>query len=361
MKRKLCTFLLTGVVVMGATGCGLLPKEEELPTAPVLVETETEEYTVASVVRGDVRVTETIRTNYVASESEKMSFKTGGEIVSEVYVQVGDEVKKGDVLMELDISAQQDQLRQQQDRLDDLYLQLEHLYESQDLDLSQAELQNEKAAANGTTDWTSQVDTILEDYADQAQSIKNSIMLAEMRLGELQKAIEDRQIIASFDGLITDMYDFQDGERAVKGKNVITLSNMSAALFEVYSENGDLLKSGETYILECGDKEYEVMAHLAEELDLANVKEGHVYLSLVIPDPSLEQGASGTVHLTVEESLGTLWVPADAVREMRDKHIVYCLDEKGFREMKEVKIGIDNGKIVEIVSGLEENEMVILD
>ena len=145
---------------MGATGCGLLPEEEELPTAPVLVETETEEYTVASVVRGDVRVTETIRTNYVASESEKMSFKTGGEIVSEVYVQVGDEVKKGDVLMELDISAQQDQLRQQQDRLDDLYLQLEHLYESQDLDLSQAELQNEKAAANGTTDWTSQVDTI---------------------------------------------------------------------------------------------------------------------------------------------------------------------------------------------------------
>ena len=346
---------------MGTTGCGLLPKEEELPTAPVLVETETEEYTVASVVRGDVRVTETIRTNYVASESEKLSFKTGGELVADVYVQVGDEVKKGDVLMELDISAQQDQLRQQQDRLDDLYLQLEHLYESQDLDLSQAELENEKAAANGVTDWTSQVDRILEDYADQAQSIQNSITLAEMRLSELQKAIEDRQIIASFDGLITDMYDFQDGERAVKGKNVVTLSNMSAALFEVYSENGDLLKSGETYILESGDKEYEVIAHYAEELDLANVKEGHVYLSLVIADPSLEQGASGTVHLTVEESLGTLWVPADAVREMRDKHIVYCLDEKGFREMREVEIGIDNGKIIEIISGLEENEMVILD
>jgi hypothetical protein len=63
----------------------------------------------------------------------------------------------------------------------------------------------------------------------------------------------------------------------------------------------------------------------------------------------------------VEESLGTLWVPADAVREMRDKHIVYCLDEKGFREMREVEIGIDNGKIIEIISGLEENEMVILD
>ena len=361
MKKKVCTFILAGAVVMGMTGCGLLPKEEELPMAPVLVETETEEYTVATVVRGDVRITETIRTNYVASESEKLSFKTGGEIVSNVYVQVGDEVKKGDVLMELDISNQQDQLRQQQDYLDDLYLQLEHLYEKEALSLDQAKLQDEIAAANGQTDWNSQVDTIMEDYADQAKSIQNSIMLAEMRMEELQKAIADRQIIASFDGLITDMYDFQTGERATKGKNVITLSNMSAAMFEVYSGNGDLLQSGETYILESGDKEYEVVAHYAEELDMANVKENCVYLSLVIADPSLEQGVSGTIHLTVEESLATLWVPADAVREMRDKHIVYCLDENGFRQMREVKVGINNGKIVEIISGLEENEVVVLD
>ncbi len=361
MKKKLCLFIISGAVVMNAAGCGLLPKEEELPTAPILVEAETEEYTVANVVRGDVRVVQSIRANYVASESEKLSFQIGGETISKVYVQVGDVVEKGDVLMELNISSQQDQLRQHQDRLDDLYLQLEHLYESEQVSLSQAQLQDDQAVEEGNADWAPQVDVVLEDYADQARQIKNSITLAEMRLEELEKAIADRQIIASLNGTITAMYDFQEGERSEKGKTVVTLSDMSSALFEVYSDNGDLLVSGETYTLICNDKEYEVVARNADELDLPNVKEGTMYLCLVIPDPALGQGASGTVSLVLEESLGTLWVPSSAVRELRGEHVVYCLSEDGFREMRSVKIGIDNGKIVEIISGLEENELVIVD
>ena len=341
---------------MGATGCSLLPKEEELPMAPVLVEAETEEYTVATVVRGDVRITETIRANYVPSESEKLSFQ-----IAEVYVQLGESVKKGDVLMELDVTDQQDQLRQQQDRLDDLYLQLEHLYESQDMAVRQAELQDQKAAESGVTDWTSQISSIQENYAEQATRIQNSITLAEMRMEEMEKAIADRQIIASFDGMITDLYDFKEGEWSEKGKSVVTVSNMDAALFEVYSENGNLLESGETYTLLCGETEYEVVAHSADELDYGIVKEDRMYLSLVTPDPSLEKGASATVTLIVEESLSTLWVPADAVKEIRGEHVVYLMNDKGFRETHEVTVGINNGKIVEIVSGLEENDVVVLN
>ena len=49
------------------------------------------------------------------------------------------------------------------------------------------------------------------------------------------------------------------------------------------------------------------------------------------------------------------------MREVKGQHVVYCMDEQGFREMREVEIGVHNGKITEIVSGLEENEVVILD
>lgn len=361
MKKKVCTLILAGAVAVGLTGCGLLPKEEELPTAPVLVEAETEEYTVANVARGDVRVTESIRANYVPSASEKLGFQVGDELISKIYVQVGDEVKAGDVLAELNISDQQDQLRQQQDRVDDLYLQLEHLYESEQLSLSAAQLQDEQAAENSVAGWESQMDAVLEQYEDQAKQIKNSIQVAEKRLEELQEQIEERQIIASIDGTVTYLYEFQEGERSVEGQSVITLSDMSKALFEVYSENADMLEIGKTYILTCSDVEYEVVARTAAELEGVEVKEGYIYLSMVTPDPALTQGASGSVELVLEESLSTLWVPDSAVREMRGEYVVYCIDDQGFREMREVKVGVQNGKITEILSGLEENEVVIID
>ena len=363
MKKKVCTLILCGAVGIGMTGCGLLPKEEELPTAPILVEAETEEYTVATVERGDVRIVEVIRANYVPSASEKLAFRVGDEVVEKVYVQMGDVVKAGDVLAELDVSSQKDQLRQQQDRIDSLYLQLEHLYESEAMDLSQAQLEDERAAENKVEGWTSQMDAVLGQYEDQAQQIRNSIQVAELRLAELQREIEDRQIIASIDGTVTYLYEFKEGERAEEGRSVISLSDMSQAIFETYSENATMLEVGETYILTSNEVEYEVVARSAEEMleEGVEAKEGRIYLKMAEVDPNIEQGASGSVHLTIEESLSTLWVPESAVREVKGQHVVYCMDEQGFREMREVEVGVQNGKITEIVSGLEEDEVVILD
>jgi len=361
--KKVGTLFLSGVLACSMVGCGLLPKEEELPMAPVLVEAETEEYTVAMVARGDVRIEEIVRANYVPSASEKLSFRIGDEVVSKVYVQVGDTVKAGDVLAELDVTYQKDQLRVQQERIDDLYLQLEHLYESEQLDLSKAQLADEQAAENGIADWTSQMDAVLGQYEDQARQIRNAIQVAEKRLAELQREVDERQLIASIDGTITYLYEFQDGERAEEGRSVITLSDMSQALFEVYSENGSLLEIGETYMLTSNETEYEVVAKSAEELAEEGIdsKEGHIYLKMKTPDPAIEQGASGSVRVILEESLSTLWVPAKAVREIRGKHVVYCLNEDGFREMREVTLGVQNGKITEILTGVEENEIIVVD
>ena len=116
-------------------------------------------------------------------------------------------------------------------------------------------------------------------------------------------------------------------------------------------------------MLTSNETEYEVVAKSAEELaeEGIDAKEGHIYLKMKTPDPAIEQGASGSVHVILEESLSTLWVPAKAVREIRGKHVVYCLNEDGFREMREVTLGVQNGKITEILTGVEENEIIVVD
>ena len=105
MKKRILGIIWIWIVtcMMTLTGCGLLPKEEELPMAPLLLEGETEDYVVSQVVRGDVVIQEQIRASYVPSSTEKLGFELGDEKISKVYVSVGDSIKAGDVLMELDV------------------------------------------------------------------------------------------------------------------------------------------------------------------------------------------------------------------------------------------------------------------
>lgn len=361
LARIAITGFAIGTCLAGLTGCGLLPQEEELPTAPLLVEGEEEDYVVSQVVRGDVVVKETVRATYMPSSQARLEFKLGDEKVSKVYVEVGDTVKAGDLLMELDVSGVDEQIRQQQNQIDDLYLSLQHLYENQGVSLSQAQLQDQQAQENSVIDWVSQAEQVLGEFGEQAQQIRNSIQVAEQRMKELQEDKQERQVIATIDGTVTYIYEFEEGERSVKDKKVITLSNMDEALFEIYSENGDLLEMGQTYTLTCNDNEYQVVAQAAADLPFEGLKENGVYLTMVTPDPSIEQGASGNIEVILEESWDTLYVATNAVRSLRGDTVVYCIDEDGFREMRSVKTGITTDKVTEILEGLEEEEVVVVE
>ena len=85
------------------------------------------------------------------------------------------------------------------------------------------------------------------------------------------------------------------------------------------------------------------------------------YLKLDQPDPSLEDGDKGDISITVDSRTDVLYVTKDAVKTAEGKQFVYVLDENGLKAMQPVTVGLDNGKYVEIISGLSEGDSVILD
>lgn len=359
MKNRICALLLTGTVGAGLVGCGLLPKEEEYPTVPVLSQAEIMEYDVVAVTRSDIQKIETVRISYQAPETEKYSFKFDNEEISQIYVEVGDIVKKGDVLAEVDITMQQEQVRMQQEAVDDLYLQLKHISETEEMSLREAKLQDQQAAEIGIDGWSSQAEAIASQYADQKRLIQQSIHLAEKKLEKAKEDMKARQIIAGMDGTITFLAELEEGESVSKGKAVAIIKDMSSARFEVDSQNIELLEDGKTYIAEIEKKEYEVLAEVSEGNN--EEEESKVTLSLVTPEPNMETGVTGVIRFIVGESKGVLSVPDKAVYETEEGYVVYCVDELGFREKRTVEVGISDGTTVEILSGLEENELVILD
>lgn len=348
------------ILCMPLSGCGLIPVEEELPSAPYLVEAETTAYVFSPVLVGDIVKSEVIRCYYIASSVEKLSFDIGGEYISNVYVELGDTVKAGDVLMELNVSAINQQIVEQQQQLQSLRTQINGLYTERDLALEAARVEDQQAAALGNENWSSREESVEETYDRQIGSLALTINVAQQRLEELNNEKAQRQLIAGIDGVVTSMRWRDDNYRTVKGETLIEVSDMSGAMFVAYSSNASLLEEGGSYMLECNNETYEVTAHYGENLENDQLDPESWYLELMIPDPSIEKDDSGNVRVVLESVSDVLYIQMNLIKDVGGKSVVYVLDENGYKTAREVVTGLSDGKNIQILSGLSEGEYVIV-
>jgi multidrug efflux pump subunit AcrA (membrane-fusion protein) len=73
----------------------------------------------------------------------------------------------------------------------------------------------------------------------------------------------------------------------------------------------------------------------------------------------LKPGMSATVEIVTDQLHDVLYVPIQAVVSSGGKHYVYEV-KRGRKNLREVEIGKYNTKFIEIVSGLKENEQLML-
>jgi multidrug efflux pump subunit AcrA (membrane-fusion protein) len=77
------------------------------------------------------------------------------------------------------------------------------------------------------------------------------------------------------------------------------------------------------------------------------------------PDPELVSGLFGRIEIPHGE-YETLVIPANAVREVGQLPLVDILNPEGHPERRFVVLGERRGEMVEILSGLKENEEVVV-
>jgi len=76
-------------------------------------------------------------------------------------------------------------------------------------------------------------------------------------------------------------------------------------------------------------------------------------------EPSLRTGMSCKVEIIVEQYEDTVYIPVQAVIRVAGQPTVYTVKE-GTIEERKVEMGLDNNRMVRIVSGLGEGEVVLL-
>jgi len=363
LKRMIFGALMATLFIF-TTSCGFLPEEEVLPSAPVINPYEGDPFTTCLVERGNVVETKRVSCSYLAVKEETLRFTLGGEVIDEVFVQVGSIVKAGDVLAQLDMGTIDQEIESCKDNIELLEMQLSHGYTDRAL---AADRQSDYRATltEEEKDGTQTVAEVTIGYDSQNQQIANNLAVYRMRLEELLEEQKERQIIATIDGAVTKIAPYESGDLSSKQQDFITVSDSSTSAFVGNAREKDLFKEGDEVVLVAKDTEYAatVVSPTVFGIEDAGKVDGYYYyyFKLVNPEYELEEGDTASISVVTREAVEVLWLPDTAINYKGDVPIVYYENEDGIRDIKEITIGLAADHRVEIVSGLAEGDSVIIE
>lgn len=107
------------------------------------------------------------------------------------------------------------------------------------------------------------------------------------------------------------------------------------------------------------------VAHLADSNRYYDSGGAKVYKTVVsverMPHEELRPSMTAEVKIQVRTLHNALVVPIQAVAERKGKHHAYVVDARGDIQRREVEVGESNEKLIQVMKGLEEGELVVLD
>lgn len=339
-------------ISVSLSGCFLLPEEPEIPALPLVTSQIEEEYKTELVQKGDLELTADVSFSSVPLQEEELKFSVSGQRYGGIYVQIGDSVKAGDLVAELNNSAVNSQIAAIDKQTDQLKIEL-------DIASQSLEVAKQLNAQTGED---------ITDYEREVTQLEDEIYILDLRRQELEQEKESRCLYASIDGTVTYTKTINSDSTTIKNSAVVTIANREAYVLSSYTEYYESFTVGEKYTVTVGDTDYEAVAVEADELDFEpesrdnkGTYEEKVYLMLTGEDLFFEsESFRGEVHLVLDSRQDVMWLPAKAVVTIGGQPMVYYQDETGLRSAKAIETGLEADNGIEIISGLEVGDEVIV-
>lgn len=208
-------------------------------------------------------------------------------------------------------------------------------------------------------------------YVEQGQEVVAGTLLAELvdtSTTTQTSSASQLQLVAKETGTVTFVKELEEAERSVAGQIVVTLNSTKGYYLNGFTAYWKQFEAGSQVTMKIRGKEYQVQVVEAEELGLAPTvrptdptQTSAVYFYLENEDAYLQSGDSGEITLLADERTNVLYIPKGAVTTVNDKKVVYVEDKDGIRNAKYIETGMETDKYVEVTSGLEEGDSIILE
>ena len=343
MKLFIRLLLLSSLIVVWGCGTNDATTVDEEPMISVLA---------TKVMRDDI-VSFISTTGTIFPKQESMiSPKTSGRI-EKLYVDEGDRVEKGQPLVELEQERLRIVVKETEASLKEARAQLKNL--------EATVKRNQKLFEQGVVDsqW-------FDDTSTERDLAEARVQRAQATLERAEQDLKDSIITAPFDGFIVEKM-MNEGEMAttMPPSNIFHLVDTSTVKIEcgVNEEKRRSIKVGKEVVIELDAYSGEVFTGTITVVNPKVDPNSRTFkIKIEFPNPGfkLESGMFARVRIIDRQSENTLLIPQRVIIEDGAVKKVFVV-ENGRAVGKVITTDIVNHPLVEVKTGLEENDIVVTE
>lgn len=252
------------------------------------------------------------------------------------------------------------------DGLDDSIEQLKTVMENAQTAVENAETSYRLAQESYNATVTA-VNQTLQTYQNALEKTTalSSNETSVLELENLYDQLEDYTILAPMDGVITSVV-LKEGSMVSTGMTVAQVTNFDKMEIEVKVDEYDILgmRVGTEVEVSVDALEHTFSGKISEISRFATVAGGVSYFNAKVefnPDENVRSGMSVEVKSVSRSAPQSVSVSVDAIRTKKDNTAyVLVYGEKNETVEVPVKVGVSDGKYVQVIEGLNEGDVVLV-
>ena len=343
-------------------------------------------YLTESVTRGNVEKT-VVASGSVESVNEvDVGAQASGKI-TKLYVKLGQEIKKGEMIADIDSTTQINTLNTKKAALVSYQAQLKAKKTAYDVALSSynrlSKLYTQKATS---LDSLNTAKSTLDNAKAEMEAIEANIKQAEIEVNTAETNVGYTKITAPMDGTVISM-PVSEGQTVNANQTtptIVTIADLSKMKIKPEISEGDItkVKAGQEVSFTILSDSQTLYHSVIDSVDPANTTTSdssstsssvssssssttsaiYYYANVLIdnPDRTLRIGMTTENNIKIANAKDVLLVSNMAIQKRDGKSFVNVLNNKNQPEQREVETGVQNDFQTEIKSGLKEGEKVIV-
>ncbi|MCG9972160.1 efflux RND transporter periplasmic adaptor subunit [Christiangramia crocea] len=343
MKLKLYTLLIAGAASLFIS-CGddKKPSQEKKPALAVKVNSPASEKGSTLSLNGKIE----------AVNNAKLSTRMMG-YVDRINVQIGDKVKKGELLVSINNSDLQAKIAQVNAKI----TEAQAAYNNAEKDYNRFKNLFEENSAS-----QKELDDITANY----EMAKARLEAARQMKNEIQAQFAYVNIRAPFSGVITNKF-VEEGDMANPGMPLVAMEAPGAFEVRATVPESDVSSIKEGTEVDVNVKTLDkTLKGVISEVSASAKNTGSQYpvkISLEETGDEIRSGMYVSVEIPVEQKTASarVLIPSSAVVHRGDLTGIYTISSQNMALLRWIRLGKTYGDQVEVLSGLKADEEYIVD
>jgi RND family efflux transporter MFP subunit len=310
-------------------GCGFLPREEKVLAPPLLTAPEVVYDTVAAS-RGTIENRITISATFTPAEQQSLTFRFLSGRLKALHVKLGDAVKVGDLVAELDTGGLENQIA----RLTLL--------------VRKAQLAAERTVALGQ-----------DRFSRESASL--DVDLAKLDLAEAQDELEQSRLYAPSAGSVVYTGSANEGDPVSAWQTVVQIADLRNLRLVYTGGKASEFQVGMKVSVSLGDHTTAgevVMAPGSVPADAPDELRQAVVVRLAKTPADAHSGGSASVSVVLARRENVIVIPVDLVHNYLGRTYVQVLTN-GVKSERTIELGLQTTTEAEVISGLSPGDQLV--